>query len=479
VFLSFGPQPRQYSAYAEAKPAPGTTGPKPAPGTTGPTTDVITFYNENRGRSCRATYTLLSSIGALAAFVGTVWLLASLLADGGGAPAPGLVDNAEAPALPIGAFCGSQEAHGALLNAAFAQTVRFSATHVALIAICAVAFVAGAASTLNVLGTHRAPRRWARPEGGRWAIAVILPLVGAALAFAVADHFVGRQIAELFRRLFPIPAPTGNCGVLGDALKLKASLDFKMQVGAFCVAAAVSSLIVAAGCLAHRYERNDINGAWSDSYVLRQKLNTLLTLFFIGSILLVITNVALSSAMDWSSGLLDVVSDATSFEPPDSDKPHDAAAAAKVKAPAAAFASVKELRTSIGNFAGVLGSLLLIIIFVPALYLLISEVEFAGKCHADYDMRSSAGDPRQSISLTVRPGLARSATIDGTIASEPTAPSDPGRIVVAGWKTVQDWKEKHGLKLSFTSLTGSFIAVLAPILSTSVIDLSKIAVGSG
>ena len=44
---------------------------------------------------------------------------------------------------------------------------------------------------------------------------------------------------------------------------------------------------------------------------------------------------------------------------------------------------------------------------------------------------------------------------------------------------MQDWKEKHGLKLSFTDLTGSFIAVLAPILSTSLIDLTKVAVGSG
>lgn len=69
------------------------------------------------------------------------------------------------------------------------------------------------------------------------------------------------------------------------------------MIGAGVVSPAVSSLVVAAACLAYRYERKAINGAWSDSYVLRQKLNSLLTLFFIASALLVITNVALNSAM--------------------------------------------------------------------------------------------------------------------------------------------------------------------------------------
>jgi hypothetical protein len=473
VFVSFGPQPDQYRAYA---------GPKrkelPA-GTTGPVTDVATFYNDTRGKSFRATFSLLSALGPLAAFAATVWLLASMLSGDGRASDSPLVDGAEIPPLPIDAFCGSPEAHGALLNAAFAQTVRFSATHVGLLAICAVTFVVSAASTLNVLGTHRAPRRWRRRKLARWTTAVAVPLAGAALAYAIAERFVGSQIAALFGRLFPIADPANDCGVLRDALRLKASLDSDMQFGAFCVAAAVASLIVAAACLAHRYERNDINGAWSDSYVLRHKLNTLLTLFFVGSITLVATNVALSSAMDWSNGLLDVVSDSTGFEPADAQKPHDAGAAANspAKAQAEAFASIKTLKTSVGSFAGSLGSLLLIAIFVPALYSLTSEVEFAGKCHAFFDSRS--GDPRQIVQLTLDRAGGNLAAIQGSITSETRPPDDPGRIVVAGWKTVQDWKARHGLKLSFSDLTGSFVAVLAPLLSSSVIDLTKIAVGSG
>lgn len=165
MFLSFGPQPNQYRAYADLE------GQKQElrPGTTGQVTDVVTFYRDTRARSFRATYTLLSSVGPLVAFVATIWLLASLLAEGGGGAAGGLIDEAQAPSLPIGAFCSSPEAHGALLNAAFAQTVRFSATHIALIAVCALAFVVGAASTLNVLGTHgrAGVGRGARSDAGQ------------------------------------------------------------------------------------------------------------------------------------------------------------------------------------------------------------------------------------------------------------------------------------------------------------------------
>ncbi len=136
------------------------------------------------------------------------------------------------------------------------------------------------------------------------------------------------------------------------------------------------------------------------------------------------------------------------------------------------------LTSSISTFAGILGSLVLIVLFVPALYGVTADIELAGKCHAFCDMRSS-GDPLQSLSLTLSEFPSERARIEGVITSESTPPDDPDRIVVAGWKTVQDWKEKHGLKLSFTDPTGSFIAVLAPILSISLIDLTKIAVGSG
>jgi hypothetical protein len=46
--------------------------------------------------------------------------------------------------------------------------------------------------------------------------------------------------------------------------------------------------------------------------VLRHKLNSLLTVFFVASILLVVINVALTSAMDWSGAVVDAVSNSKS-----------------------------------------------------------------------------------------------------------------------------------------------------------------------
>jgi hypothetical protein len=479
VFASLGPQPQQYNAYARAD-GPGAP-PPPPPGTTGEPATVVDFYNDTRRKYFRATYTLMSGLGPLAIFAGTIALVAWLLADRQPPPALGLMDIGETDRLPVGDYCGSSIGRGPLLDAVLAGTLHFSATHVALIVICVLAFVASAACTLNVLQTHNVPRHRPRLPMLQWFIATIIPIMGGVLVYVTADIFVGRQIAQLFGRLFPIPSSPSGCGALVDAIKLRETLDLQMQIGAGLVSLAVFSLVIAAATLAHRYERSNINGAWSDSYVLRHKLNSLLTLFFTASILLVLINVALSSAMDWSSGILDAVSAATADQSSDSGgpggakagsgsdsnagsaaaasdsagagatKPASSASAAKSGA-AAAFAAIKSLKTAVVNFAGILGSLLLIAIFAPALYFMTSEIELAGKCHAYYD--------------TYSPG--------------PSGPlRQPEPMVVAGWKAVQDWKESHGLSLSYTSLTSSFIAVLAPLLSSSLIDLTKVATSAG
>ena len=48
------------------------------------------------------------------------------------------------------------------------------------------------------------------------------------------------------------------------------------------------------------------------------------------------------------------------------------------------------------------------------------------------------------------------------------------RNVVADWNTIRVWKDNHGLTLSINHVAGSFIAVLAPLLPNSLIDLTKI-----
>ena len=469
--FSFGADPTQYRAYTRADTIEEAAG-RP-PGTTRPAAKVTSYYRKSRGKAYRATFSLLSLIGPLVIFAATIALVAWLLADSEPPPRLGLMDNSTASTLPVDVFCNDAESKGPLLNTVFSGTLHFSAAHIALLAFCALSFVVSAKSTMNVLGIHEAPALKARriKDWGfeRYVpairtflarfIAVAAPLIGGIAAYFIARFLVGGQIEQLFGRLYPVVPPDAGCEVLRDAARLKMALNAQMRIGAGCVAVAVMSLIVATACLAHRYERNDVNGAWSNRFVLRGNLNNLLTLFFIGSILLVITNIALASAMDWPSGLLDVMSAATN--------PNAGGAAA-------AFASIKTLRASVTGFTGVLGSLLLIAIFVPALYFLTNEeIELAGQCHALFDMK---GDPPQVFSATLTWGPNGTTAVSGRLA--PGEAAAPDEIVVAGWKVVQAWKEKHGLTLSFTNLTSSFVALLAPLLSGGVIDLTKTAFGA-
>jgi hypothetical protein len=127
--------------------------------------------------------------------------------------------------------------------------------------------------------------------------------------------------------------------------------------------------------------------------VLRNKLHTLLTLFFIGSIMLVGTSVALNSRMDWWNGVLDVVRHATNGSSSDSAD--------------LTFDSIKTLRGSVAYFVGGVGSLVLCTIFIPALFKHTREIELAGACHGDPD------------------------------SQQLNPPANAATVVVAGWDTVE------------------------------------------
>jgi hypothetical protein len=410
---------------------------------TGGTTPAKTFYDMTRKTWNSWTFSLVSALVPLLLFGSAVWL-ADILIGEPSHPTE-LRNNSETTQLPLAAFCGSSDSHGPLLNSVFAATIHFAATHAVLGITCLFAIVIAMASARNVLNPHGL-------QGG-WAVWLVLPAILGAGVFFELQAWVGSPIGELLDRLFSIAGPD-SCVVLSGATTIKQAIDGWTWCGALGVSVAVSSLVVAAACFAFRFETGDPNGAWSDSYVLRHKLNSLLTVFFAASILLVVINVALTSAMDWSGAVVDAVTNSKSDKAqtiPATAPGHHAKAAtgsatgddtgSNADSPAAG--SIKSLRSSVVTFAGILGSLMLVVIFVPALYALTADIELAGKCHG---LKDSPGPPPPPV---------------------------------AGWKDVQDWKEKHGLKLSFTDLTGSFIAVLAPILSTSLIDLTKIAVGSG
>lgn len=319
MFVSLGPQRQQYNAYKRSDHATA-----PRDGTTGEPTKVTAFYRDTRRNWFGSTYSLVSGVVPLLLFGSTVWLVGSLIGDN--SRPPRLTDNQDAPQLPTDAFCHSPDAGGPLLNDVFAATVHFAVTHAALAITCLFALVVGTVSARNVLNTHR------YQSAAVLAIAFVLPIALGLAVFFAAQAAVGNRIAELFARLYPITVPSSDCGsALADVTKIKDAVYWWVWWGALAVSIVVSSLVVAAACFAYRYETNDINGAWSDSYVLRHKLNSLLTLFFVASILLVVINVALTSAMDWSGAAVDAVSRSqgpnAQAAPPTAPGDHMAAAA--------------------------------------------------------------------------------------------------------------------------------------------------------
>jgi hypothetical protein len=521
MLVSFGPRADQYRAYVEKGRQTLVDG------TTGKVTNVRAFYRQTRYRYFPATYSLISLLGPIAAFALTAGFIVLPLGDLLVKATPIPADEPK-PNLPFEAFCGAEQGHhDILLNGVLASAFRFSVTHVALFAICALALAAAAASIRNVLETHGffSSRRGTWVFG--WVLALAVPAGAGYFAFGLASLAIGDRIEGLFERLFPVPVKEAfkSCD-LETLLPLKTLLYQQAGLGALCVSIGVASLALAAALLAWRFETHDVNGAWSDSYVLRHKLNSLLTLLFVGSVLLVVTNIALASAMDWTSGVLDVVKTATqsASTSPDADgKPPtpvgraDANAggqrqtqaggqaevtgnlgerSAKPDPAGAEFASLKTLKTAILGFAGSLGSLMLVLIFSPALYGVTSEIEIAGKAHASYDVAKSSPASLPPPPPTKPAVVVATETVayEGSgyrlqIAelgreptnSEPQADHKPQPVAipdVAGWKTVQDWKEKHGLKLSFSDITGGFIAALAPFLSGSIVDLTKMTMGA-
>jgi len=120
-------------------------------------------------------------------------------------------------------------------------------------------------------------------------------------------------------------------------------LDVQMSIAARSVLIAVSSLCMAAAVIAYRFEIHNINGQWSETYVLRTKLSSLLTLFFLGSILFVTMSLAINSRFDWLGGILSAIVDQkTSIQGGDLQK-------------SVRLEEIKSLRISLIDFYGGIG----------------------------------------------------------------------------------------------------------------------------
>jgi hypothetical protein len=335
-----------------------------------------------------------------------------------------------------------------------------------------VAFALAAQVIRNVMAIHVPLAGWTG------VVAVATPLVGGAAVFGAMQSYFGKAVGALFGSEATFAqwnADVTKMPCLKEALDAAGTLDAHAYWGVLAVALSVVALALAAATIAFRFETDNIDGKWADSYVLRHKRYALLTLFLVASVVLVVTNIALSSYTDFAANVFGEIetSGIACFPPATADaqpelvkprcpttkapatkkggankekRPEPAQSAGEPPKPVAElskpvaelFVQAKSLRKTLLNLAGGLASLTLVAMFLPAFLGLMSDIEIAGKTHA-------------------------------AAAAQPAA----APFNVASWKDVNAWKNDHGLSLEFSDVATALVAVAAPLLSNGVFDLSK------
>ena len=489
--FDIGPEPIQYFGYLQGKPAQATE-----------------FYNKTRARYWPGTFSILCALLPFAPFIIALMWSRSLLGDALPAPAAfSQIGQTEAAKALFSAFCKSANWKAATLDGLVGSVAHVSATHATFLLAAVLAFVTGVVTAWNVLSLHKIRpipvdklteeiRRGGHGEFAQAQLQTftteqiaemsdrdIQKIIAARLSDKLFYEGLGSQRFRFALRAFAIAAILGSGYIIvgyslfsDDVRRLFADLnilpphfDFRdcasfpasaqhiignlvhmAKLGVCVVMLAVAALIAAAATLSWRFELGAIDEAWSDTYVLRHKLKSLLTLFFLGSVLLVSSNIALSSLTNTWTAVLSEASAATEAATAAAPEPattEEKAAAAAAKSAAEALketvAQAKALRNELLFASGVLGSLLLVAMFTPAFYGLSSEIELAGKTHADNDPPMKA----------------------------------PAQVAVAGFEIVQKWKDKHGLTVSYSQFVSSVVAVLAPVLTGGLIDVGKTLIG--
>jgi hypothetical protein len=501
-FFDVGPEPIQVIGYSGKS---GKREPLSSPGGVREISKVDDFYNKTRRKAKPWPYSFFC-VAAPGAVLASVFLFIACAF-------PKLL-NLGSPVVSIERFCTSPFSRSPLANVVTGSALHFTVTHVVLLAACALAFAVAAWAIRNVLAIHRN-----LSTGAAGFVAVVTPLVivGGAVFF-VTERCFGKAVWALFgsgAAFAQWNADVTTMPCLGDALRVAGTLDANAYWGAFAVALSGVALALAAATIAFRFETGKIDERWADSYVLRHKLKALLTLFLLGAVVLVVTNIALSSYTDFAANVFGEIeaSGVACFLPATADaqtelvrplcakgeaavpatrnggaieekKPEPAQNAGGPPKPpdavAEIFAQAKSLRKTLLNLAGGLASLTLVAMFLPAFAGLTSDIEIAGKTHAVAAARpipapTRKQEPELEVMAEVEgdvPGVISFvvATVEPTLADETPGPQ---KFDVAGWKEVNAWKDAHGLSLEFSDVVITLGAAAAPLLSNGIFDLSK------
>jgi hypothetical protein len=492
-FFDVGPEPIQVNSYSGQRPR--------SPGGVREVTKVGDFYEATRQRAKPWMYSVFC-VAAPGVLLASVLLFIAYAFP--------KLPTLSSQVVSIERFCTSPFSGRPLANVVTGSALHFAVTHVVLLAACVLAFAFAAWTIRNVLAIH-----CNLSTGPLGVVAVVTPLIiiGGAVFFVMEICF-GETVRALFGNgaaFAPWNADVTKMPCLGDALSVAATLDAHAHCGALFVALSGVALAFAAATIALRFETADIDGRWADSYVLRHKLKALLTLFLFASVVLVVTNIALSSYTDFAANVFgEIESSGIACFPATADAQTDLVRPLCSKGEAATrngganeekksepaqnaggppkppdavaelFAQAKSLRKILLNMTGALASLTLVAMFLPAFAGLTSDIEMAGKTHAAAAAQPAAApakkqEPELVLTAEVErdmPDVIRFvvATVGPTLADETT---DPPKFNVAGWKEVNAWKDVHGLSLEFSDVATTLAAAAAPLLSNGVVDLSK------
>ena len=180
----------------------------------------------------------------------------------------------------------------ALAIAEFVARIRFAAPQALLISISYVTIAIALAVAAAVVRAHGR----LGPDLGLVALAVVCVTIAAI--WIVNHNGLNLRIGNL--SLYIIPHVLERVQFEG-ATQLPALMEARAAYGASVGFAAAGAVVLAAAILAYRWRRP---GVWFRPLVLRRQMNCLLVLFAVASILLVFSNTAVRSLVEWPAGLL-------------------------------------------------------------------------------------------------------------------------------------------------------------------------------
>lgn len=317
---------------------------------------------------------------------------------------------------------------GALSLADFAGRLRLSGPQTLLIAMSVVAIVASAATIVAVLTAHQ-------PRVAQRTFLGICGLIGVVFALyvgwrytvfdvarttAVQNSVAGPQGLDLFFwttiRDFYVYVVPEKLRLIGYGDAIAITTQME-QHGRIggTLGVLAAAFLVAAAAVLAVRWRGD--SSWRQPDTLRRQMTALLVLFALASILLVVSNAAVRAMVEWPQAIF--AGEMTKDMSPVQQR---------------FLETLRSATAALSTWWGMLSSAILLATFVPTFVSLGRDVDEAARLD-----------------------LGRDAT----------------------WAAVVAWKKEHGLQLSTGEITTAILAAAAPILTSPIIDLTKLSVLPG